>query len=207
MLETERLTLDLHQPGDVVPMAAIWADPETILHLGGRPADAEACWMRLLRYRGLWPVLGYGYWAIREKQTGAYVGEIGFADFHRETEPSIAGIPEAGWVLATGFQGRGYACEALRAALGWLDRHVAAPRSVCLIAPANLASIRLAEKAGYAGCGTVRLHGQDTMLLQRRRAAGEPAYRPGPATALVSGVAASGASCGASSATTLKPAR
>jgi RimJ/RimL family protein N-acetyltransferase len=179
VLETERLTLDLHQPDDVVPMAAIWADPETILHLGGRPADAEACWMRLLRYRGLWPVLGYGYWAIREKQTGAYVGEIGFADFHRKTEPSIAGIPEAGWVLATAFRKRGYAREALQAALRWLARHVAAPRSVCLIAPANLASIRLAETAGYAGCGTVRLQGQHTMLLQRRQVAGERLTGPG----------------------------
>ena len=74
-----------------------------------------------MRYRGLWPVLGYGYWAVEETASGRFVGDVGFADFHRVLEPSIRGVPEMGWVLAPEVHGNRYASEAVTAALHWLD--------------------------------------------------------------------------------------
>jgi RimJ/RimL family protein N-acetyltransferase len=125
--------------------------------------------MRLLRYGGLWPLLGYGFWAVREKQSGRFVGDIGFADFHRPIEPPITGVPEAGWVLATWAHGRGYATEALGAALSWLDGSAAVDRSVCLIAPENKASIRLAQRYGYSTSTTISFNGEDSLLFTRSR--------------------------------------
>ena len=58
---------------------------------------------------GLW------FWALVEKATGAFAGDLGFAEFKREIEPSIQGVPEIGWVLAPHAQGKGYATEAVRA--------------------------------------------------------------------------------------------
>jgi RimJ/RimL family protein N-acetyltransferase len=168
-IETGRLVLDAHTRDDFEPMLAMRSDPEVIRYVGGVPATSEECWMRLLRYRGLWPLLGYGYWAVREKASGRYAGEIGFADFHRPVEPSIVGVPEAGWVLARWAHGQGFASEGLAAALAWLDHATAHRRSVCLIHPANAASIRVAEKAGFGRTQSVRFKDAKTLLLERAR--------------------------------------
>lgn len=165
-LTTERLTLDLHAVGDLEAMAAMWADVETVRFLGGKPGSRQDSWMRLLRYRGLWPLLGYGYWAIRETATGRFAGELGFADFHRPTEPSFEGVPEAGWVLASWAHGKGYATEALTAALRWLDE-AGWVKSVCIIDPANTPSMRLAQKVGY-GSPSIVTHADNSLTLLSR---------------------------------------
>jgi RimJ/RimL family protein N-acetyltransferase len=170
VLETQRLVLAGHAPEDFDPLAAIWSHPTVVEHiLNGKPSTPRESWMRLLAYKGLWPLLGYGYWAIREKASGRYVGDLGFADFHRVIEPPIKGIPEAGWVIAPWAHGNGFATEALRAALGWLDQQERFDRSVCLIAPGNLASLRVAEKAGYRNPSPIRFNDNDSLLLSRPR--------------------------------------
>jgi RimJ/RimL family protein N-acetyltransferase len=168
-IETERLILDAHTVEDFEPLAAMWADPEVVRHISGRPSSAQDSWMRLLRYGGTWPLLGYGYWAVREKSSRRFVGDLGFADFHRQIEPPITGVPEAGWVFATWAHGRGFATEALHAALAWLDTRASIARSVCLIAPENKISIRLAERSGYLRSATVSFSGADTLLYARNR--------------------------------------
>ncbi|WP_347976231.1 GNAT family N-acetyltransferase [Bosea vestrisii] len=169
-LETERLILDLHGTEHFEPLCQMWGDA-TVVHHIGQPSTVQEAWMRLLRYRGLWPLLGYGYWALTEKASGRFVGDLGFADFHRAVEPPIRGIPEAGWVLATWAHGRGFAREALTAALAWLDGQTAHQSSVCLIAPGNEPSLRLARGAGFRDERTVGFLGHDTVLLRRDRPA------------------------------------
>jgi RimJ/RimL family protein N-acetyltransferase len=170
-IETERLILDKHQVEDFEPLAQMWADPEVARPMGGQPSSRRESWMRLLRYAGLWPLLGYGYWAVREKASGRFVGDVGFADFHREIEPSIAGTPEAGWAFAPWAQGRGFATEALAAGLAWLDGRPGIERSVCLIDPANKPSLRVAEKIGYSTLQMARFVEKETLLLSRARRA------------------------------------
>lgn len=173
-LETARLILDGHRAEDLEPLAAMWADPAVVAGLGGQPSSRHDSWMRLLRCRGLWPVLGYGYWAIRERATGRFVGDIGFADFHRELQPAAEAVPEAGWVLATWAHGRGYASEALSAALRWLDARPAIERCFCLIDPANAPSIRLAERHGFTDLPPVLFKGEPTLMMARSRPAAGP---------------------------------
>ncbi len=164
-IETERLVLDLHSRDDFPDMADMWADPDTVRFIGGRVGTRQDSWMRLLRYRGLWPLLGYGYWAVRDKKSGRFAGELGFADFGRDMTPSISGIPEAGWVLASWARGRGFALEALTAALAWLDR-AGHRHSVCLIDPANGPSLRLAQKLGYGDPVATELNGPITLFTR-----------------------------------------
>ena len=126
----------------------MWSDPNVVRFIGGKPSTESQTWMRILNYAGLWALLGYGYWAIEEKPGGTFVGEGGFADFHRNLDPRMD-APEIGWAFATAFHGRGYATEAVQAIVAWGDRQLTPARTVCLIAPDNSASVRVAEKCGY----------------------------------------------------------
>ena len=148
-LDTERLRLRAHCVADHAPMAAMSADPIVVRYLGGRPFSEEESWARMLRFPGLWQLLGYGYWAVEEKASGRYIGHLGYADFKRNITPSIDGMPELGWVLAADVHGRGYATEALQAALAWGDAHLGEHRASCVISPENAGSIRLATKVGF----------------------------------------------------------
>ncbi|NNN06622.1 MAG: GNAT family N-acetyltransferase [Elusimicrobia bacterium] len=169
VLETPRLRLRAHALKDFPGCAAMWADPAVTRHIGGQPSTEPQTWARMTSYRGHWELMGFGYWALEEKETGLYVGELGFADFKRDLEPSIKGIPEAGWALVSSRHGRGYATEALRAIVSWADRHLAAARTVCIIGPAHSASIRVADKCGYRRLQDARYRGEPTILFGRDR--------------------------------------
>jgi len=149
MLETARLRLRGHRADDFAASAAIWADSEVVRYIGGKPSTPQESWMRLLRYPGLWAVLGYGFWAIEEKASGRVIGDIGYADFKRAIDPPLDGMPELGWVLARDAQGKGYAREALTAVLAWGKAHFGVHRAACIIEPDNTASIRLATGASF----------------------------------------------------------
>jgi len=167
-IETRRLILDTHRVSDFDDLHLMWSDPAIVQHIGGEPSTRKDSWARLLRYSGLWPILGYGYWAVRDKSSGQYIGDVGFGDFYRDAEPSIIGIPEAGWVLKGSFHGRGLASEALAAAVGWLDGTERFQETCCLVSRNNPASLRVAEKAQYRPSGTVLLSGQEVPFFLRR---------------------------------------
>src|ERR1700730_5578361 len=116
VLETERLKLRGHRLEDFLRCAAMWADPEVTRYIGGKPHTEEESWGRLLRYTGHWSLLGFGYWVVEENSTGSFIGEVGFADYKRGL-PALSGIPEIGWAFVTKARGKGYATEAVRAAV------------------------------------------------------------------------------------------
>jgi RimJ/RimL family protein N-acetyltransferase len=167
-IDTDRLVLRPHRQVDFDDCAAMWKDPRITRYTIGSPATEQRTWIRLLAYLGHWELLGFGYWAVEERASGCYVGELGFADFKRDLVPSIAGIPELGWVLAGHAHGRGYATEALTAVLGWADGHFGPIRTVCLINPDNGPSLRVAEKLGYREYARTTLDGEPEILLERR---------------------------------------
>jgi RimJ/RimL family protein N-acetyltransferase len=167
VLETARLKLRGHRLDDFPHSAAMWADQVVTQFIGGKPLTEEESWTKFLRYAGHWRLLDFGYWAVEERATGDFVGEIGFADYKRDLQPSLKGMPEIGWVLASPAHGKGYATEAVRAAVAWGDTHVHAARTACIIAPENLASIRVAEKCGYRDPQPATYKGKPTLLFVR----------------------------------------
>ena len=169
-IDTERLTLRGHTLADFADCAAMWADPDVTRHIGGRPSTEEEAWTRLLRYVGHWTLLGFGYWVVRDKASNRVVGEVGFADFKRAMDPPLDGAPEIGWVLATWAHGNGFATEAARAAVRWGEARFGAVRTVCIIDPDNVASIRVAEKCGYTEALRTTYKGHPTILFRREPA-------------------------------------
>ncbi len=167
ILETERLVLRGHRAEDFSDCLALWTNPDVTRFIGGKPSTREEVWGRLLRYVGHWAVLGFGYWVIADKASGRFMGEVGFADFRRQIEPSLDGMPEIGWILAPESHGRGYATEAARAAVAWGDRHFGSVRTACIIAPENEPSIRVAEKCGYREFARTTYKDNPTIMFVR----------------------------------------
>lgn len=169
ILETDRLRLRPHRREDFADSAAMWGDPTVTTFIGGKPSTREESWSRLLRYGGLWPLLGFGYWVIEEKRSGRFAGEAGFADFKRALEPSFGDAPEAGWALAAWAHRKGFATEAVQAAVKWADTSLPVPRTVCMIDPENLASLAVARKCGYLEFARATFRDKPTILFERAR--------------------------------------
>ena len=170
VLETERLRLRPHRLADFEASFAMWCEPEVVRHISGKPSTEQAAWGRVMNYLGLWQLLGFGYWAVEEKSSGQLIGEFGFADFKRDLQPSIRGLPELGWALVTRAHGKGYATEGLRAALNWGERNLKAPRTVCLIDTGNIASFKVAAKLGFVETAQTIYGGKPIVLLSRELA-------------------------------------
>jgi RimJ/RimL family protein N-acetyltransferase len=171
-IDTDRLTLRGHRAEDLHECAAMWGDPVVTRHVGGRPFSEEEVWSKLLRYVGHWSLLGFGYWVVRDRASGRFVGEVGFADFRRDITPSFDGAPEAGWVLLPWAHGRGLATEAVGAAIAWLETHGGRVRTVCMIDPGNAPSIRVALKCGFREWTRASYKGEPAILFERSPADG-----------------------------------
>lgn len=167
MIETENLILRRPEIGDLDAIHAMRSDPEIIRFLGGRPLSREEAWHRLTRIVGHWTLRGYGMFAVVEKRSGTLVGEVGLFDGCRGLHAQFDAAPEAGWILAGAAHGKGYAGEAGAAAHRWFAATHGERRSVCIIAPENLASFRVAYKLGYKSFGQVEYQNEPVVMLER----------------------------------------
>lgn len=141
VIETERLRLRAPTASDYEVEAAFFAT-ERSRFVGG-PLDREQVWRSFACVLGHWLIRGYGFFAVEEKDGGAYLGRVGH--WFPEGWPE----PEIGWTISNpAAEGRGVAFEAAVAvrrhayeALGWST-------AISLIDPANARSIKLAERLG-----------------------------------------------------------
>lgn len=165
-IETDRLVLRPPDLNDLEDTAVLWADPDVVRFIGGKPSTREESWARLHRNIGLWAAHGYGPLIVREKASGRLVGEVGLANFGREIDPPVGPL-EAGWVLAPWAHGKGFATEAVLASLDWARARFAGHRATCIIAPDNAASLRVAEKCGFRTFGRSDYKGSPVVMLDR----------------------------------------
>ena len=100
-----------------------------------------------MRYAGNWALLGYGFWCVRHRETGAYLGDVGYLDARRSGVDGFDGDPEIGWSLVSFAHGQGFATEAVQAALGWAAGHFG--RTVAMIDPRNGPSEAVARACGF----------------------------------------------------------
>lgn len=142
-LDTGRLRLRPFRLSDFEDYATMCGDPGlATTQPKGMPFDADVSWRHMAFIVGHWQLLGAGMWAVEEKETGAFVGRIGFCEPH--------GWPgfELAWTVVRSRWRRGYATEGARAALAYAFNHLRKDQVISLIAPDNLPSIRVAEHIG-----------------------------------------------------------
>jgi RimJ/RimL family protein N-acetyltransferase len=148
-IHTERLILRALSLDDWEAYAAAWADPELTAFIGGEPRSRNTSWTKFTQAAGLWSLLGFGYWAFVDRETGAFLGNGGLAQFERGIE-QLEGFPEVGWAFVPAAWGRGLASEAVGAIAHWSDIALTSSEIRCIIDPRNTPSIRVAEKNGFA---------------------------------------------------------
>ncbi len=126
-------------------MAEVFGDPEVMrFGRGPRPREWVQQWLRgcLEDYYQKW---GFGLWAVIHKADRRVIGFCGLTHFD-----DIDGRPEIelGYRLARAYWGHGLATEAARAARDHAFGTLVLPRLVAAIDPANVRSLRVAEKTG-----------------------------------------------------------
>ena len=138
VIETERLTLRAPELRDFDGFAAFLGS-ERARPVGG-PVDRGLAWRAFCHLVGHWPLRGYGPFVFERGSVG--IGHGGA--WQPEGWPEV----ELGYCLwDASHEGQGLACEAMRAARkhAWA---IGLGPLVSYIAPANAASIRLAERLG-----------------------------------------------------------
>jgi RimJ/RimL family protein N-acetyltransferase len=139
-LETERLILREYRDSDFDAFAAFYETPRSRF-IGG-PLPREMAWRGLATHLGHWALRGFGFWAIEEKESGAFGGHVGL--WHPEGWPE----PEVGWALMGHAEGRGLAREAAFAARHYAYQTLHWPTAISMIDPENIRSLRLAARMG-----------------------------------------------------------
>src|ERR1043166_7856921 len=123
VLETERLILRAPRLEDFPAHFIMWSDPRTVRYFDGHSYSEEDSWLRFVRNLGQWFLFGFGNWGVEEKISGRYVGSVGFFLAKRPFAAPGRDDPEAGGVIAPNQPGKGYAREAMAAAILWADVH------------------------------------------------------------------------------------
>ncbi len=138
-LTTDRLTLRPPRESDLETLVA-FGQSERTRFIGGKRERFEA-WRGLLAIIGHWALRGYGYWSVDTRE-GEFVGRVGVSLHDGWPEP------ELGWHLFDGFEGRGYATEAAKAARDHAYRVWGMGPVISFIAHENPRSIAVAERLG-----------------------------------------------------------
>jgi RimJ/RimL family protein N-acetyltransferase len=166
-LFTKRLELSLPAAADRDAMAAIVSHEETGRYLGHAFVSVDH-FMRFMRNAGSWQLYGYGAFMIRLRDSGELIGNGGVFHTWRGLGEDFDDHPEAGWILRHDQVGLGIGYEAMRAVLDWFDRAHGPRRIVCMTAPENEPSIRLAGKLGFTLLREAQLaDGEIVKLLER----------------------------------------
>ena len=142
---TERLWLTPLRAEDADELVEVLADPRLHQFIGGRPATLEEL---RTRYAALAAGSGrpdevWRNWVVRSRDDARAVGTVQ-ATLTRHPGGWTAQIA---WVVGVPWQGQGYASEAARALVDWLDDHDVR-EIVAHVHPDHTASALVATRAG-----------------------------------------------------------
>jgi RimJ/RimL family protein N-acetyltransferase len=129
--------------------------------------NAEECWRRILAGTGGWDLNGFGTWVVERKDDSTIVGTVGLFTAWRDLDPQFGEEPEMGWIFAAEVHGQGMAGEACRAVLDWAEESLDPSPVWAIINPANLPSIKLAEKLGFEQLHQTDYSGEPILVVRR----------------------------------------
>lgn len=145
VVQTDRLILRRWSDADRAPFATMNADAEVMRYFRD-PLDAVASDAFVDRIERGFDELGYGLWALEERDTGEFIGFTGLArkTFAAHFNPAV----EVGWRLARPAWGHGYATEAARAALAYEFEVASLDEIVSMTTETNTRSRAVMQRLG-----------------------------------------------------------
>ena len=143
-LETERLLLRPMRATDINTLHLIFTDPKVMASFGGELLNRDQMMHWLTRNLVHQNQYGYGLFSVILKETGELIGDCGLErmDVGGQT------VTELGYDFRSDTWNRGYATEAASAVRDYAFEILRLPELISLIRVGNLASKRVAEKAG-----------------------------------------------------------
>ena len=141
-ISTARLDLVPLRPADADEMVGVLADPRLYSFIGGGPPDLESLRARYARQAAGQATDGvqeWHNWIVRLRPDATAIGFV-----QATIVDSVANIA---WLIGVPWQDRGFAVEAVRALVSWLDRR-GIRTVVAHIRPDHHASGSVAARAG-----------------------------------------------------------
>ncbi len=166
---TKRLILRQWRDDDRAPYAAICADPDVMRYIaGGAVLSRAQTDDEIRKMQAVWDRRGFGTFAVEHRETGAFLGSVGFSwhDFLPDVSPCV----EIGWRLARQAWGKGLATEAAAEALAYGRRVLGLSAVHAFCQSKNSASQRIAEKLGLELLGEVQSPAYDRVVMIYRAA-------------------------------------
>jgi RimJ/RimL family protein N-acetyltransferase len=142
--ETDRLIIRKFTTRDLNKLHAILSDAEVMLYSLYGPYSLEQTDTFLKGTLNAYHSRGYAQYAVILKDSKELIGFCGF--FNQEIENVIE--MELGYRFSKKHWGQGYACEAAIACRDYAFSELGAKKLISIIDPNNVASIKVAEKAG-----------------------------------------------------------
>ena len=150
LFETPRLLVRQLAPNDLDALFAIFSDPIVTRWTGdGSPLTREQCmrWIEISQRN--YATKGFGASAVVERASGAMIGLCGIVYAPGSSEPEII------YMFGQPWWGQGYAGEVVPAMLRYGTEQCGLPRVRATIAPENVASQRVAARAGMRYDGEI----------------------------------------------------
>ena len=128
-------------------IAAMNADP-VVMRFYAAPYSRQESDAAIDRYLAAFESVGFSFFAVTLRETGAFVGTIGLQTL-RDCIPNLAPAPiEIGWRLTQASQGQGLATEGAHAIVDYAFRQLGLDEVVAITALPNQPSRRVMEKLG-----------------------------------------------------------
>ena len=144
-LQTARLSLRRPTAADIDAIFEIHSDPRTCLHNpSDRLTQRERAEELYQRWNEQWQRCGYGYWVVRCCSSALQLGFCGI----KPMELNSMKILNLFYRFTPSAWGHGLAGEAATAVVAWAARQVPDLPLIARVRPANVASQRVAIRAG-----------------------------------------------------------
>ena len=145
MITTKRLLLRQWQPSDFPLFAELCADPDVMQFFPSTLSEVESMAFAQ-RVHGLIAERGWGLWAVEVPGVSDFIGCVGLhvPKVYLPFSPCV----EIGWRLAKTDWGKGYACEAAKAALDYAFTELQLDEVLSFTSVTNLPSQAVMKRIG-----------------------------------------------------------
>ncbi|MGS2743819.1 GNAT family N-acetyltransferase [Halomonas sp. LS-001] len=159
---TQRLLIRTLSLNDVPELTGMLSDPDVMQFSVHGVCDEAATRRFIERCMACYADDGFGPWALVEKDTDQLVGFCGIS------AEKVNGVEEMslGYRLARRYWRKGLASEAVKAVLGVALSQALTPSVVVIIEPENMASLKVAEAAGFREFEVLEFHDRQVRVYR-----------------------------------------